>query len=137
MEAGIPARLTPWTAQDGRKFAFPVGAAFLVLAAIAYWRHPLGIPWKVFSGLGGTLLVAGVVLPAQLGPVYRAWMGFAKVLSKVTTPIFMGVVYFLVITPISFIMRLIGRRPMDTKEQNGSFWIAAPSGGRSDITHQF
>jgi hypothetical protein len=134
---GIPARLTPWTPKEGRSFAFPVGTAFLVLAAIAFWRHPQGIPWKVLAGLGGALWVAGVVAPGQLGPVYRAWMGFAHALSKVTTPIFMGVVFYLVMTPIGLLMRLIGRRPMVHAERNGSFWIAPPSGGRSDITHQF
>jgi hypothetical protein len=137
VEAGIPARLTPFTAAEGRKFAFPVGAAFLVLAAIAFWRHPQAVPWKVLATLGGLLLVSGVVLPAQLGPVYRGWMGFAKVLSKITTPIFMGVVYYVVVTPIGVGMRLFGRQPMRHKEQAGGFWTAPPSGGRSDMTHQF
>jgi hypothetical protein len=135
VEDRIPAGLTPFTAKDGRKFAFPVGAAFLVLAAIAYWRHPLGLPWKVLTGLGGTLWVLGAIMPAQLGPVYRGWMGFAKVLSKFTTPIFMGVVYYLVLTPIALGMRLFGRNAMVHKEQNGSYWMDAR--GRSDMTHQF
>ncbi len=134
MGAGVPARLT---AKEGRKFAFTVGIAFLVLALIAHWRHPLGLPWKVLSGLGGTLVVLGAVVPSRLGPVQRGWMGFAHALSKITTPIFMAVVYFLVITPIGLFMRLIGRRPMEHKEQDGGFWLAPPSGGRSDLTHQF
>ena len=137
MEDRVPARLTKFTAAEGRKFAFPVGAAFLVLAAFAYWRHPPAVTWTVLSSLGGLLLVAGVAVPAQLGPVYRGWMGFAKLLSKVTTPIFMGIVYYLVVTPIALGMRLFGRQPMRHKEQDGGYWRVPPSGGRSDMTHQF
>jgi len=137
MEAGVPARLTPFTAKDGRKFAFTVGIAFAVLGGIAFWRHPAGIPWKVFGGLAALLLVAGVVLPAQLGPVYRAWMGLGKVLAKVVNPIVMAVMYYLVITPTGLLMRAFGKQPMRHKEVNGGFWIAAPSGGRSDMDRQF
>ncbi len=137
MEDRVPARLTPFTAAEGRKFAFPVGAAFLVLAGIAYWRHPGAITWKVLVTLGGLLVIAGAIMPAQLGPVYRGWMGFAKALSKVTTPIFMGVVYYVVVTPIGVGMRLFGRQPMRHKEQAGGYWRVPPSGGRSDMTHQF
>ena len=133
MEAGIPARLTP---AEGRKFALPVGAAFLVLAGIAFWRqHPTS--WRILAGLGGALLVAGVLIPSHLGPLSRAWMGLAHALSKVTTPIFMGVVYFLVLTPIGLVMRAIGRQPMRHAEREGGFWVVPPSGGRSDITRQF
>jgi hypothetical protein len=135
VEDRVPAGLTPFTARDGRKFAFPVGTAFLVLAGIAFWRHPQALTWKVLGGLGGVLWVLGAIMPAQLGPVYRGWMGFAKVLSKFTTPIFMGVVYYVVLTPIALGMRLFGRNKMRHKLENGSYWV--DSVGRSDMTHQF
>ena len=133
MAAGIPARLTP---AEGRKFAFPVGAAFLALAALTWWRDA-AILWRVFSVLGGVLIVAGLVVPGKLGPVYRAWMVLAHAISKVTTPIFMGVVYFVVLTPIGLLMRLVGRKPLVHPEQDGGFWRAAPSGGRADLERQF
>ena len=105
MEGRIPARLT---AHEGRRFAFPVGIAFLLLAAIAWWRsHTL--PSQVLGGLGGLLIVAGALVPSHLGPVYRAWMGLAHAISKVTTPIFMGIVYYLVVTPIGLLRRIIGK----------------------------
>ncbi len=83
---GIPARLT---AREGRRFAFTVGTAFLVLAAISAWRgHTL--PPRVLGALGGALLLAGLVVPGRLSRVHRAWMGLALALSKVTTPIMIG-----------------------------------------------
>ncbi len=133
MEAGVPARLT---VREGRRFAFTVGAAFLVLAAIAWWRHhPLA--WRTFALLGGLLAAAGAAIPDRLGPVHGAWMGFARLLSKVTTPVFMAVVYFGVLTPIAFLMRAAGRRPMRHPLRDDSYWAEPPSGGRSDLTHQF
>ena len=112
MAAGIPARLSP---ADGRKFAFTVGAAFLVLAALMFWRqHALLL--RIFGGLGVGLTVLGIVAPASLGPLNRAWMGLAHLISKVTTPIFMGAIFFLAITPISLLMRLFGKLPMRAKK---------------------
>lgn len=133
MEAGIPARLT---AQEGRKFGFTVGAAFAVFAAIAFWRGHT-VSWKAFAALGGALLFAGASIPTLLGPVQRGWMAFAHILSKVTTPIFMSIVYFLVITPIALFTRAIGRQPMRHAEKDGGFWIPTQSGGRSDMERQF
>lgn len=129
----IPARLS---AAEGRKFAFTVGIAFLVLGAIVWWRGGLTVA-KVFGGLGGVLMVLGVAVPSYLGPVQRAWMGLAHLISKVTTPIFMGIVYFVVITPISFLMRLFGKRPLAVKSAP-SYWTPREPGQRqSDLERQF
>lgn len=134
MATGIPARLT---AAEGRKFAFTVGAAFLVLAAFVWWRqHPTLL--KVFGALGGTLVLLGVAVPARLGPLFRAWMGLAHAISKVTTPIFMGVVYFAVVTPIALLMRVLGKAPLRVDRSAATFWSTRdPEKRRSDLTRQF
>jgi hypothetical protein len=135
---GIPARLTGWTAAEGRKFAFTVGAAFLVLAGIVWWRDHVTVA-IVFASVGAALGLAGLVAPGKLGPVYRAWMKLALLISKVTTPIFMGVTYFLVLAPVGMFMRLLGRNPMARKPADGSFWITRPDGParRGDLKRQF
>ena len=133
MAERVSARLTP---SEGRRFAFPVGGAFLVLAAISLWRGHYWPP-RILGGLGVILLLAGVVLPGRLGPVSRAWMGLAHLLSKITTPIFLGVVYFVVMTPIGLIRRLMGKNPLRHRAPDGSYWMSPPSGGRSDLTTQF
>lgn len=136
METGIPARLSP---REGRKFGLSVGLAFLTLASIIWlWRGHLIVP-VVFAALGGPLILAGLVIPGRLGPTYRAWMGFALLLSKVTTPIFMGITFFLVIGPVALVMRLLGRNPVVREESNGSFWVTRPEGSkrRSNLTRQF
>jgi len=91
----------------------------------------------ITASLGALLWVAGLVAPAQLGPVYRGWMRLALAISKVTTPIFMGVVYFLVFTPAGAIMRLVGKRPIVHPVSNGSVWYDATVRPRGDLTRQF
>ncbi len=134
MERRISTRLT---AKEGRAFAFPVGIAFLILTAITWWRgHDLAM--QVFGSLSGLLLVAGALVPTRLGPVYRAWMGLAHAISKVTTPIFMGVVYFVVLTPIGIARRTFGSNPMNHTAVDDSYWRIRPENKqRGDLNRQF
>ena len=135
METGIPTRLTP---REGRKFGSTVGAAFLALSGLLWWR---GRHWAalVFLALGSVLVLAGLAVPARLGPIYRAWMGFALLLSRITTPVFMGIVYFLILTPTGGVMRLLGKNPIRRPLSDGSFWVRRPAGDgqRGTMEHQF
>ncbi len=133
LENRVPAGLT---AAEGRKFAFTVGGAFLVLTAIVWWRqHPTLT--MVFGSLAGVLGLLGLAVPTALGPVQRAWMGLAHLISKVTTPIFMGVVYFIVITPIGALMAAFGKRPLRV-QRGETYWKTRPADARrSDLTRQF
>lgn len=134
MENRIPARLTP---SEGRKFAFPVGTAFGLLTAFLLWRDHQAAAW-VTGSLSGLLFVAGLLIPGKLGPVYRAWMGFALLLSKITTPIFMGVVFFVAITPIGLLMRAFGRNPVRHHAPEGSYFVSRPEGARQGkLSRQF
>jgi hypothetical protein len=49
----------------------------------------------------------------------------------------MGIVFYVVMMPIGFLMRLAGRRPLVHRAVDDSFWMPPPSGGRSDLNHQF
>ncbi len=68
-------------------------------------------PWIFFAVLGGW----GLVAPTSLRPVYRAWMRFGLLLSKITTPIIMGLVFYLVITPFGLVRRLFAKDAMARK----------------------
>lgn len=133
METGIPARLSP---AEGRKFAFTVGIAFLVLGAFVWWRGFVRAP-VVFGSLGGTLLVLGAVVPGRLSGLHRAWMGLALLISKVTTPIFMGVVYFGVVTPISALLRVAGKAPLRVAAGRTYWRDREPGKRRSNLLRQF
>ena len=128
MAGTVPARLTP--AQQGRKFGLTVGLAFLVLAGISFWRGHV-LPPRIFGALGGVLLLGGLAVPAALLPVERAWMGLAHAISKVTTPIFMGLVYFLVFTPFGIVRRLLGKNGLVHQPASGSYWIPLDRAART------
>jgi hypothetical protein len=131
---GIPARLT---AREGRKFGLTVGAAFLVLAGLAWWRgkHTTS---TVLQVLGTLLILAGLVLPTYMGPVQRFWMGIAHAISKVTTPIFLAVIYFVVIAPAGFVRRLFGK-PLEPPRDATTYWVTRERKPRTadQMQHQF
>ena len=129
----VPARLTP---KEGRRFAFTVGIAFLVLAGLSAWRGHVWPP-RVMGVLGGALVIAGIVIPGKLSRLNQWWMALAAAISKVTAPIMVGAAYFLILTPIGWLMRLFGRNPLRHRERNGSLWFPAASGGRSNLETQF
>ena len=139
MAGSLPARLS---AGEGRKFGVTVGLAFLALAALMGWRGAATVG-VVLATLGGTLVAAGLLVPTRLGPIERAWMRMAQGISKVTTPILMGVIYFGILTPVGLIRRAMGhnslaRRPGSPGLAPGGFWVEREAGKRrSDLRRQY
>ena len=127
---------TRLSAKEGRRFAFTVGPAFLLFAGISWWR---GHEWPpmVLGALGGTLLLAGLIVPGRLTGVYNAWMRLGALLSRVVSPIVIGIMYFVILTPAGVALRLAGKNPLRQPERSGGFWMPAPSGGRSNLENQY
>jgi hypothetical protein len=132
VHVSIPDRLSP---AEGRKFGVSVGLAFLALTALLWWRGTTWA-WLIFGGVGAALVLAGLLLPGRLGPVYRGWMRFALLLSKVTTPIFMGIVYFGLFLVTGVLRRRFGGNPMVHADREGSYWFARER-TRGNLERQF
>jgi hypothetical protein len=83
--------------------------------------------------------MAGLIIPTSLGPVERAWMALAHAISKLTTPIVMGVMYLLVITPVGALRRSFGGNPLVHSSTAGTFWQPRPEGKRrsNSLSRQF
>ena len=134
MAERIPARLT---AAEGRRFGLTVGIAFLVLGGIVLWRDHQ-TPATIFGSLGTLLVLAGLIIPRQLGPVERGWMKLAHLMSKVTTPLFLGILYAVVFTPVGMIMKIVGKQPLKHGNKQDGFWVErAPNERRSNLVRQF
>ncbi|MCG8469342.1 MAG: SxtJ family membrane protein [Gemmatimonadetes bacterium] len=126
----------PKTRTELRKFGIQVGIAFGILGGIFLWRaHQT--PATVLGGIAGFLITFGVVYPPVLGPVERFWMALARVLSKVTTPIFMGIVYFVVLGPVGLVRRTVGSHPLRHVAEGDSYWANRSEAPKSDLTRQF
>jgi hypothetical protein len=134
LESGVPARLSP---AEGRRFGWVVGAAFLVLGTLSWWRGHEIVP-RVLWTIGGLLVLGGLLIPGSLGPVQRAWMKLALALSRITTPIIMGLIYFFLFTPLGVVRRLLGKNAL-VRPAGGTFWIDRAPGSerRSDLQRQF
>ena len=98
-----------------RQFGLTTGAIIVALFAGFFpWLLERPIPtWPLL--IGGVLIAWGLVLPASLGPVYRGWMKFGLVMSKITTPLLMTIIFLLVILPVALILRLLKKDPMHRK----------------------
>jgi hypothetical protein len=129
----VPARLS---AEKGRKFGLTVGLAFAVLGALVWLWRGHALTGQALGGVGVLLVMGGLAAPGSLLPVERAWMAFAHALSKVTTPIFMGIVYFLVLTPTGLLMRALGKNPLRGRASGGGLWVTRTS-PRGDLERQF
>ena len=107
-----------------------------MLAAIGWWRGHAVLPAALMS-VGGLLALSGLAIPGRLGPVYRTWMRGAHAISKVTTPLFLSIVYLLVLTPAGLVMRLLGRNPLRHKMSDDGYWVPRDSEHESSLDRQF
>jgi hypothetical protein len=91
-----------------RKFGLTTGAIVLVLFGVLFpWLLGRGTPTWPWV-LGGVLIAWGIVAPATLRLVYRGWMAFGHIMSKITTPIILSVVFYGAVLPTGFVRRLLG-----------------------------
>jgi len=107
----------------------------LVTSGIVVGLFGLLLPWLFDFGwplwpwiLAAVLVTLGLAAPMSLRPVYKIWMRFGLILSKVTTPIIMALVFFLVITPIGLIRRRLSADPMARNFHDGASYRVSSEG---------
>jgi hypothetical protein len=110
-----------------REFGLVTGGIVAALFGVFFpWvlerAYPLW-PWAILAVLGTWALIA----PSSLQPVYRGWMRLGLLLSKVTTPIVMGAIFFVIIVPVGLIMRIGKRDPMRRAFEPGATSYRIPS----------
>lgn len=96
-----------------RKFGLMMAFVLMIIFGLAL---PLALGKSLpvlLWGIGSLFLVLAVIKPSLLKLVYVAWMKFGHVLGWINTRIILGVIFFVMITPIGLIMRLFGNDPMN------------------------
>lgn len=112
--------------RDLRKFGLMVGGVFVVLAVVMLLRHKGH--WVYFAWPGGVLLGFGALFPRALKYVYLAWMSVAFVLGFIMAHVILTLFFFLVVTPIGLVARLVGKDFLSLKldRKANSYWLSRP-----------
>lgn len=119
------------------------GLVFAVVFAV------IGL-WPLLDGGGVRLwalavalafLIAALLLPRALKPLNVLWFRFGMVLHHVVTPVVMGLLFFLTVTPVGLLMRATGKDPMRLRRDPAArtYWIdrAPPGPAPESMKHQF
>ena len=99
---------------------------FVVFLIVALWPLKSGEDIRIWSlALSIIFFSLGILNSKLLTPLNKLWFKFGILLGSIVSPIVMGIVYFLVVTPTSIIMRLLGKDLLKTnKIKNAStYWI--------------
>lgn len=106
-----------------REFGWIVGGILLVLGCWWLYREKLETARTVSLAVGGLLVVLATVAPRLLVWPNRAWMGLAEILGRIVTTLILGIVYFLVLTPIGLVLRMRGWDPLQRRvAAQPSYW---------------
>lgn len=106
-----------------KEFGLVVGGVFVLLGGWWLYRGKFATVAPVLLALGALFVLFGLLWPRALVWPNRAWMFLAELLSWVTTRIILGLVFFLVVTPIGVVKRLMGWDPLGRRGAGGaSYW---------------
>jgi type IV secretory pathway VirB3-like protein len=117
------------TLPSDRKFGFLFSAVFAIVAADLYWHQRAG--YIVFTGLSALTLIVALSRPRLLHGANRIWMAFGLLLSKIVSPVVLGILFLVVFMPIGLVMRLFGRDALKLKPRSEaqSYWIMRDPAG--------
>ena len=108
---------------SNRNFGF---VFFIVFLIISLWPLTYGEPiriWLVIISM--VFLILGLMNSKLLTPLNKLWFKFGIILGAIVAPIVMGVVFFLVVTTIGVIMRIMGKDLLRKKydKKKVTYWI--------------
>ena len=91
--------------------------------------------WSVLISL--LFLILGIINSKILTPLNKVWFKFGIFLGKIISPVIMGIIFFLVVTPIAFLMRMLKKDLLNLKfNKNSSYWIKKTD-PKSTMKNQF
>ena len=111
---------------------------FIVFLLIAFYPVTYNGDIRIWSAIISLiLLVLGLLNSRILTPLNKLWFKFGILLGKIISPLLMGMIFFLVVTPTGLIMRLLGKDVLNLKyNKNKSYWIEK-NGPKSKMKNQF
>ena len=107
---------------SNKSFGIVFSIVFLV---IAFWPMLNGNEINYWSlAISIVFLILGLINSKILTPLNKIWYKFGILLGNVIAPIVMGIIFFLIVTPTSIIMKILGKDLLNLKKNNNnSYWI--------------
>ena len=137
--AGMTNAIPELDSKGLREFGLVTGGILAVLFGLFFpWLLEFDIPvWPWVAA--GVLGLWAVAAPLSLRPVYYWWMRFALLLSRITTPIILGIVFFLVFLPVAMVMKVVGRDTMARRfdESAKSYRVPSHKAPRDQLERPF
>jgi hypothetical protein len=118
---------------SNEKFGWLFTAAFGCGAAYAFWKGATG--WAAaLATLAAVFFVVTIASPRRLTTLNRLWFKFGMQIGRIMSPIALGAIFFLLITPVSVATRLFGRDVLRLKKLAvNSYWVERnPTGPAPD-----
>ena len=111
---------------------------FIVFLLIALYPLLKGNDLRIWSLIISFIFLAlGLINSKILTPLNRLWFKFGLLLGRFISPIIMGIIFFVVVTPIGIIMRLLNKDLLNLKyNKKETYWIDK-SGPKSKMKNQF
>ena len=120
---------------SNRSFGFVFFVVFLLISIYPLLKDGDIRLWSLIISL--IFLFLGLLNSNLLSPLNKLWFKFGLLLGKIFSPIIMGIIFFLVVTPIAIIMRLFKKDILNLEfKENNTYWIDK-TGPKSKMKNQF
>ena len=107
---------------SNRSFGIVFFVVFFIIALYPLFNNQDIRLWAL--AISFVFLILGLLKSKVLTPLNKLWFKFGILLGKIVSPIIMGLIFFLVVTPIGLIMRILRRDILNLKFNNSnSYWI--------------
>ena len=117
------ARATATESSSDRSFGLVFAGFFALLAAYGWWHA--SSRWPYYLAIAVAFLAVALVRPDILRPLNRAWTKLGYILGMIVSPLVLGLIFFVVMTPIGLLMRLLRKDTLRLRRDPGagSYWI--------------
>ena len=120
---------------SNRSFGIVFFIVFLLISFYPLLKNENISTWSLIISL--VFLILGLVKSKILSPLNRLWFKFGLLLGKIFSPLIMGTIFFVVVTPIGLLMRLFNKDLLNLKlNKKKSYWIKK-DGHESKMKNQF
>ena len=107
---------------SNRSFGLVFFVVFLIITTYPLLNDQNIRIWSLIVSL--IFLILGLINSNLLLPLNKIWFKFGILLGKIVSPIVMGIIFFMVVTPTALILRLFGKDILMKKKNNdASYWI--------------